>query len=88
MTDTICRGGRGGGVGYHGGGFGGDAPANGFGPPGAQAPSGPGGFGGPPQQGYGPPGGGFGPGRGGFRGDLKREGPGGYDDRDAKRPRY
>lgn len=86
--DDGYRGGRGGGVGYHGGGFGGDAPANGFGPPGAQAPGGPGGFGGPPQQGYGPPGGGFGPGRGGFRGDLKREGPGGYDDRDAKRPRY
>ncbi|KAG2145239.1 U1 snRNP 70K protein [Suillus clintonianus] len=87
--DGYRGGGRGGGVGYHGGGFGGDAPAaNGFGPPGAQVPGGPGGFGGPPQQGYGPPGGGFGPGRGGFRGDLKREGPGGYDDRDAKRPRY
>lgn len=86
--DDGYRGGRGGGVGFHGGGFGGDAPANGFGPPGAQAPGGPGGFGGPPQQSFGPPGGGFGPGRGGFRGDLKREGPGGYDDRDAKRPRY
>ncbi|KJA23019.1 hypothetical protein HYPSUDRAFT_40511 [Hypholoma sublateritium FD-334 SS-4] len=74
-------GGRGGGgIGFHGnGGFGGDAPPNGFGPPQA----GPGGFGGPPAPG-GMPGGG----PGGFRGDLKRDAPGGYDDRDSKRPRY
>jgi uncharacterized membrane protein len=41
--------------------------------------------------GYGPPGGGYagsGGGGGGYRGDLKREGPGGYEDRDSKRPRY
>jgi hypothetical protein len=88
LTYILFRGGRGGGIGYQGGGFGGDGPANGYGPPGAQGPGAPGGFGGPPQQGYGPPGGGFGQGRGGYRGDLKREGPGGYDDRDAKRPRY
>ncbi|KAF8199494.1 hypothetical protein BJ912DRAFT_1020111 [Pholiota molesta] len=67
----------GGGIGFHGNGGFGDAPPNGFGPPQA----GPGGFGGPPPGGM--PGGGA-----GFRGDLKREGPGGYDDRDAKRPRY
>ncbi|PPQ68354.1 hypothetical protein CVT26_005917 [Gymnopilus dilepis] len=69
--------GRGGGIGYHGGGGFGDQ-SNGYGGP---PPSG-GGYGGPPQ---GAPGGGYG---GGYRGDLKREGPGGYDDRDAKRPRY
>lgn len=75
-----CRGRGGGGIGFHGnGGFGGDAPPNGFGPPQA----GPGGFGGPP-----PPGGMPGGGPGGFRGDLKRDAPGGYDDRDSKRPRY
>ncbi|KAF8898154.1 hypothetical protein CPB84DRAFT_1815743 [Gymnopilus junonius] len=71
--------GRGGGIGYQGGGGFGDNQSNGFGGP---PPPGGGGFGGPPP---GPPGGGFG---GGYRGDLKREGPGGYDDRDAKRPRY
>ncbi|KAF9474681.1 RNA-binding domain-containing protein [Pholiota conissans] len=65
----------GGGIGFHGNGGFGDAPPNGYGPPQA----GPGGFGGPPPGGM--------PG-GGYRGDLKREGPGGYDDRDAKRPRY
>ena len=52
-----------------------------------------GGFNDAPSNGFGPPQGGPGgfggpPGRGGFRGDLKREGPGGFDDRDAKRPRY
>ncbi|KAI0788049.1 hypothetical protein C8Q74DRAFT_1315773 [Fomes fomentarius] len=89
--------GRGGGLGYQGGGFGGppDHGSNSFGggPPGGHGPGGfgggPGGFG-PPgggPGGYGPPGGGFG-GGGGFRGELKREGPGGYDDRDVKRPRY
>ncbi|KAF7375055.1 RNA-binding domain-containing protein [Mycena sanguinolenta] len=75
--------GRGGGIGYNGGGFN-DNQSNGFGPPGG------GGFG-PPPPGYGAPpgGGGYGPSAGGFRGDLKREGPpGGYDDREAKRPRY
>ncbi|KAK7032970.1 U1 snRNP 70K protein [Favolaschia claudopus] len=77
--------GRGGGIGYNGGGGFHDNPSNGYGPP-------PGGFG-PPPPGYGaPPGGGGGGGYGGgggFRGDLKREGPpGGYDDREAKRPRY
>ena len=82
---TLLRGGRGGGIGYQGGGFG-DGHANGYGPAGG-GPSGPGGYG-PPSQGYGPPGGGYGPGGGGYRGDLKREGPGGYDDRDVKRPRY
>lgn len=66
--------GRGGGIGYQGGGFS-DQQSNGYG-----HQHGHGGFGGPPG---GP--GGYG---GGFRGDLKREGPGGYDDRDAKRPRY
>jgi len=83
------RGGRGGGIGYQGG-FN-DHGSNGFGGP----PNGPGGYGGPPgggfgggPGGYGPPGGGFGGGSGGYRGDLKREGPGGYDDRDSKRPRY
>ncbi|KAG6812280.1 hypothetical protein H0H92_003589 [Tricholoma furcatifolium] len=69
------RGGRGGGIGYGGGGF--------------EGPSG--GFGGPPPQGgpggYGPPGGMGGGGHGGI--GFKREGgPAGYDDRDAKRPRY
>ncbi|KAG6374289.1 hypothetical protein JVT61DRAFT_4311 [Boletus reticuloceps] len=82
--DDGYRGGRGGGIGYQGGGFG-DGHANGYGPTGGGS-SGPGGYG-PPSQGYGPPGGGYG-GGGGYRGDLKREGPGGYDDRDAKRPRY
>ncbi|KAF5359644.1 hypothetical protein D9756_003182 [Leucocoprinus leucothites] len=66
------RGGRGGGIGFHGGGFN-DNP-NGYGGP---PPSGPGGMSGG--------GGGFG---GGHRSDLKREGPGGYDDREFKRPRY
>ncbi|PPQ75670.1 hypothetical protein CVT24_001933 [Panaeolus cyanescens] len=71
---------RGGGIGFHGGpGF--DGPPNGHGPPPGHAP---GGYGGPPG---GMPGGG-GYGGGGYRGDLKREGPGGYDDRDVKRPRY
>ncbi|KAI5892403.1 RNA-binding domain-containing protein [Schizophyllum commune H4-8] len=87
-------GGRGGGIGYGGGGgFGG--PPDGFGGPPGGAP---GGFGGPPGGGYGggggggygpPNGGGFGPPGGGFGGGgFKREAPGGYDDRDAKRPRY
>ncbi|EGO25088.1 U1 snRNP 70K protein [Serpula lacrymans var. lacrymans S7.9] len=83
--------GRGGGIGYQGGGFN-EGPTNGYGPP--NGPSGYGGpgmgpgggpGGGPP--GYAPPGPGGGYG-GGYRGDLKREGPGGYDDRDSKRPRY
>ncbi|KAH9972720.1 hypothetical protein BGW80DRAFT_1437429 [Lactifluus volemus] len=70
--------GRGGGLGYQGGGFN-DGP-----PPGRWVWSsrrGPG---------YGPPGGGGGGsgGYGGDRGYLKREGPGGFDDRDSKRPRY
>lgn len=77
VGNSLNRGGRGGGIGYQGG-FG-DGPANGYGPPGG----GPGGYGGPPSHGYGPPSG------GGYHSrDLKREGPGGYDDRDAKRPRY
>lgn len=67
------RGRNGNGIGFQGG-FG-DNPSNNYGPP----QGAPGGFGGPPVGG--PPG-------GGYRGDLKREGPGGYDDRDAKRPRY
>ncbi|KAL1949802.1 hypothetical protein VTO73DRAFT_8683 [Trametes versicolor] len=98
------RGRGGGGLGYQGGGgfggpdhgsnnYGGGPPGGGFGG-GPGGPGGPGGYG-PPgggpggPGGYGgPPGGGFG-GGGGFRGDLKREGgPGGFDDRDAKRPRY
>ncbi|KAF8920135.1 hypothetical protein CPB85DRAFT_1509404 [Mucidula mucida] len=63
-----------------GGGFGGD---QGFGGPPPQ-----GGFGGPPGGGFAPPGGGFAA-AGGYRNDLKRgDGPGGYDERDAKRPRY
>ncbi|KAI5985975.1 hypothetical protein EDD15DRAFT_2300095 [Pisolithus albus] len=75
--DDGHRGGRGAGIGYQGG-FG-DGHANGYGPSGG----GPGGYGGnPPSQGYGPPGGGY------YSRDLKREAPGGYDDRDAKRPRY
>ena len=75
----IYRGGRGGGIGFQGGfdngnGYGGPPPAGFNGPPG----------GGP----MGPPGGGFG-GGGGYRQDLKRpDGPGGYDDRNSKRPRY
>ncbi|CAK5268581.1 unnamed protein product [Mycena citricolor] len=72
------RGGRGAGIGF-GGGFN-DGPG-GHGPPGFNGP--PGGGGG----GYGPPGGGYGAGGGGYR-DLKREAPGGYEDRDSKRPRY
>lgn len=51
-----------------------------------------GGFNDGPPNGFGPPQGGpggfGGPFRGGFRGDLKREGPGGFDDRESKRPRY
>ncbi|KAF9000758.1 hypothetical protein BDQ17DRAFT_1359495 [Cyathus striatus] len=74
------RGGRGGGIGYQGGASFNDGPPSGYGPPGGA----PGGYG-PP--GGGIPGGGYG-GGGGYRGDLKREGPGGYDDRDSKRPRY
>ncbi|KAF8953705.1 hypothetical protein BDZ97DRAFT_1678990 [Flammula alnicola] len=73
--------GGGGGIGFHGNGGFGDGQSNGYGAPQAA----PGGFGGPPPGGM--PGGGFG-GGGGYRGDLKREGPSGYDDRDAKRPRY
>ncbi|KAF7312187.1 U1 snRNP 70K protein [Mycena indigotica] len=45
----------------------------------------PNGYGPPPGGGYGPSAGSYG---GGYRGDLKREGPGGYDDREPKRPRY
>lgn len=67
------RGGRG--IGYPGGGFN-DGPPNGYGP----GPGGPGAFA--------PPGGGMAGGGYGYRGDLKREGPGGFDDREAKRPRY
>jgi hypothetical protein len=79
--------GRGGGLGYQGGGFNNDGPPPGrYGGP--SGPGGPGGYG-PPggSPGFGPPGGG-GPGYGGDRGYLKREGPGGFDDRDTKRPRY
>lgn len=88
--------GRGGGIGFQGGGGFGDHGSNGFAPPnGGGGPGGygppAGGFSGPPgggPGGYGPPGGGFG-GGGGYRNDVKRDGgPGGYDDRDAKRPRY
>ncbi len=98
FNSHVCRGGRGGGLGFQGG-FN-DQSSNGFGgpPSGPGGPGGPGGYGGPPPGGfgggagaggYGPPGGfGGGGGGGGYRGDLKREGPGGYDDRDAKRPRY
>ena len=54
-----------------------DGATNGYGgPPG----------GGPPG-GYGGPLGGYGGGGGGGFNDLKQEGTGGYDDRDAKRPR-
>ncbi|KAF8736583.1 hypothetical protein AX14_014319 [Amanita brunnescens Koide BX004] len=67
------RGGRG--IGYPGGGFN-DGPPNGYGP----GPGGPGAFA--------TPGGGMAGGGYGYRGDLKREGPGGFDDREAKRPRY
>ena len=63
------RGGRGGGIGYHGGGF--NDSLNGHN--------------GPPPGGLSGGGGGYG---GGSRPDLKREGPGGYDDREFKRPRY
>lgn len=63
------RGGRGGGIGYHGGGF--NDSLNGHS--------------GPPPGGLSGGGGGYG---GGSRPDLKREGPGGYDDREFKRPRY
>ena len=76
----VSRGGRGGGIGYQGGGFS-DNPSNGYGPQ-----SGSSGFGAPPTGEF--PGTGFGS-SGSYRGDLKREGPaGGYDDRDTKRPRY
>ena len=94
MTNYLSSGGRGGGVGYQGGGGfseyangGPGGPPNGsggYGPPG-------GGFGG---GNYGGSGGGFGPPRGGggygggYRPDLKREGPGMDEDRDSKRPRY
>ena len=78
----FLRGGRGGGIGYQGSNGFADGHSNGFGGP---PPHGaPGGFSGPP--GGGMPGG-FG-GSGGFRGDLKREGSGGFDERDSKRPRY
>ena len=74
---TIPRGGRGGGIGYQGGG-GFDNSSNGYG---SQS-----GFGPLPTGEF--PGAGFGS-SGSHRGDLKREGPvGGYDDRDTKRPRY
>lgn len=79
-----------GGIGYGGGGF--DGPPNGGGFGGPPPPHH---HGGPPHGGHGPPppgggmGGGYGGGGGGYRQDLKREGgPGGYDDRDFKRPRY
>ena len=76
----VPRGGRGGGIGYQGGGFS-DGPSNGYGPQ-----SGSSGFGAPPTGEF--HGTGFGS-SGSYRGDLKREGPaGGYDDRDTKRPRY
>lgn len=70
-----CSGRGGGGIGYQGGGFSNDM--NGYGgPSGPGGPNGPGGPGGYGRGGYGGPSGGY-----------KREG-GGYDDRDAKRPRY
>ncbi|ETW82944.1 hypothetical protein HETIRDRAFT_157151 [Heterobasidion irregulare TC 32-1] len=90
------RGSRGSGIGFQGGGgFNDGPPPNRYGgPPGAGGPGGPGGYG-PPGggggfggggPGYGPPSGrgDFG---GGYRGDLKRESSG-FDERDAKRPRY
>lgn len=92
----VCRGSRGSGIGFQGGGgFNDGPPPNRYGgPPGAGGPGGPGGYG-PPGggggfggggPGYGPPSGrgDFG---GGYRGDLKRESSG-FDERDAKRPRY
>ena len=95
VIDHLSSGGRGGGIGYQGGG-GFSEYANG-GPGGP--PNGSGGYG-PPGSGYGGGsygggGGGFGPPRGGgggygggYRPDLKREGPGMDEDRDSKRPRY
>ncbi|KAI0249864.1 hypothetical protein BJV78DRAFT_632721 [Lactifluus subvellereus] len=82
--------GRGGGLGYQGGGFNNDGPPPGRygGPSGPGGPGGPGGYGPPGGPGFGPPGGGGPGGYGGDRGFLKREGPGGFDDRDSKRPRY
>lgn len=83
--------GRGGGLGYQGGGFNDAPPPGRYGGPAGPGggPGGPGGYG-PPGggPGFGPPGGGGPGGYGGDRGYLKREGPGGFDDRDAKRPRY
>ncbi|KAF5367051.1 hypothetical protein D9758_004054 [Tetrapyrgos nigripes] len=67
------RGGRGGGIGYNGGGF--SDQQNG-------PPVGNGGFNGPPSGGYGSSGGGYG---GGYK---RSDAPGGYDDRESKRPRY
>ncbi|KAK7454540.1 hypothetical protein VKT23_011294 [Stygiomarasmius scandens] len=70
------RGGRGGGIGYNGG-F--NDQSNGYGPPGGH-----GGFNEPPGGG-----GGYGPSGGGYGGGYKRsDAPGGYDDREHKRPRY
>lgn len=99
MLTLFHSGGRGGGIGYQGGGFNdqgpnghsgyGGPPNGGYGGPPGGGYGGPGGPNGP--GGYGPPGGGYGggAGAGGHRGDLKRDsGPGGYDDREAKRPRY
>ncbi|KAF9554018.1 RNA-binding domain-containing protein [Agrocybe pediades] len=63
---------NGNGIGFQGS-FG-DNASNSYGPP----QGAPGGYAGPPPGG--PPG-------GGYRGE-KRDGPGGYDDRDVKRPRY
>jgi len=73
---TVLRGGRGGGIGYNGG-F--NDQSNGYGPPGGH-----GGFNEPPGGG-----GGYGPSGGGYGGGYKRsDAPGGYDDREHKRPRY
>lgn len=79
----VMHSGRGGGIGFQGGGFSGES--NGYGGPPNGPPGGPGGFGGGgPPGAYGSGGGGgYGPPSGGF----KRDG-GGFDDRDAKRPRY
>ncbi|KAJ7178637.1 U1 snRNP 70K protein [Mycena crocata] len=78
-------GGFGGDRGGGGGGFGGDRGGGGFrgGDSGGFRGGGGGGF-----RGRDDFGGGGGFSGGGYRGDLKREGPGGYDDREAKRPRY
>lgn len=90
------RGGRGGGIGFQGGFNDHGSGSNGYG---GGPPNGPGGYGPPPGGGFGgggpggygggPPGGGYGGGGGGGGGGgFKREGPGMYDERDSKRPRY